>query len=196
LIAQADTRLHPTFSEAELIAGCRAADRKAQEHLFRTYYSDFLKVCLRYAADTQEANSMLSDAFFKIFTKASTYSGSGSFEGWMRQVVINTCLTAVRTRLSHRAVVMALPGENAELPEHPDRSAQNDAVSNMGYQELTRLIQGLPTVSRTVFNLYVFEGYSHREIAAQLGISEGTSHWHLSTARQWLKSKLQATRHG
>lgn len=184
-----------TFSEAQIIAGCRAGDRRAQENLFQAYYSDFRKVCLRYATDGQEAEAMLSDAFFKIFTKISGYTGAGSFEGWMRQIVVNTCLSAVRTRLGRRAVMVTMPEEDTAFDAAPHQT-HNEAVSSLGFEELMRLIQRLPTVSRAVFNLYIFDGFSHREIAERLGISEGTSHWHLSTARRWLQTQLQATRHG
>lgn len=179
-------------SEAHLIAGLRAADRRAQETLFRTYYSDFRKTCLRYATDEQEAEGMLSDAFFKIFTKIDGYSGAGSFEGWMRQIVVNTCLSAVRTRVGRRAVMVAMPEDDPGVDTLP---ASAEAVSKLAFDDLIRLIGRLPAASRAVFNLYIFDGYSHREIARELGISEGTSHWHLSTARRWLQTQLLATRH-
>jgi RNA polymerase sigma-70 factor (ECF subfamily) len=174
-----------TLSLTDLITACRAGDRKAQEQIFRSYYSDFLKICLRYAADAPAAEAALSDAFYKIFTKMDTYTGKGSFEGWMRQIVVNTCLSQIR---SNKDKEVALP-PSGEVPDG-NVHAMNDALSRIGIQELLRLIQSLPVTSRTVFNLYVFEGYSHKEIAGQLGISEGTSHWHLSSARQWLRSKI------
>ena len=176
----------------DLAARCRSADRKAQEHIFRTYYSDYLKICLRYAADRHAAELMLSDAFFRIFTKADSYQGTGSFEGWMRRIVVNTCLSHLRSAGNHAA--QPLPGgssgEDGHLVQTAALQSDNDALSRLGMQELIRLIQALPPVSRTVFNLYVFDGYTHKEIAASLGISEGTSQWHLSTARQWLRSKI------
>lgn len=181
-----------TPSEAHVITGLRAADRRAQESLFRTYHSDFRKTCLRYATDEQEAEGMLSDAFFKIFTKISGYSGAGSFEGWMRQIVVNTCLSAVRTRMGRRAVMVTMPEEDPAADALP---APADAISKLAFDDLIRLIGRLPAASRAVFNLYIFDGFSHREIARELGISEGTSHWHLSTARRWLQTQLLATRH-
>lgn len=172
----------------DLVARCRAADRKAQEHIFRTYYSDFLKICLRYANDRQGADAMLSDAFFKIFTKIDSFTGAGPFEAWMRRIVVNTCLTHFRNYGGNHD--KQLPDADSATTVNHGMQAPNEALSRLGIQELTHLIQSLPPMSRTVFNLYIFEGYSHKEIAVQLGISEGTSHWHVSTARQWLKSKL------
>lgn len=174
-----------TLSATDLITACRAGDRKAQEQIFRSYYSDFLKVCLRYAADVPAAEAALSDAFYKIFTKMNSYTGAGSFEGWMRRIVVNTCLSHLRIS---RDANLSLP-PSGELPDNGGHTL-NDALSRIGIQELMRLIQSLPATSRAVFNLYVFDGYSHKEIAGELGISEGTSHWHLSSARQWLRSKI------
>ena len=177
-----------------MLAGLRTGDRRAQESLFKSYHSDFRKTCLRYATDEQEAEGLLCDAFFKIFTKISSYSGTGNFEGWMRQIVVNTCLSAVRTRLGRRAVLVTMPEEEGALDGVS--KAAPDAVSKLSFDDLTRLIGRLPAASRAVFNLYIFDGYSHREIAKELGISEGTSHWHLSTARRWLQSQLTEIRHG
>jgi RNA polymerase sigma-70 factor (ECF subfamily) len=133
---------------------------------------------------------MLSDAFFKIFTKIDTYTGAGPFEAWMRRIVINTCLTHFRNYGGDSAA--PLPDADTVSRNNHHLQAPNDALSRIGIKELTSLIQNMPPMSRTVFNLYIFEGYSHKEIAAQLGISEGTSHWHVSSARQWLKSKITA----
>jgi RNA polymerase sigma factor (sigma-70 family) len=173
----------------DLVARCRASDRKAQEHIFRSYYSDYLKICLRYANDQPEAEAMLSDAFFKIFTKIDSYTGAGHFEGWMRRIVVNTCLTYYRNYNSSNSPA-PLPESDATPTNGHSLQTMNEALSNLGLQELTKLIQKLPPVSRTVFNLYVFDGFSHKEISSQLGISEGTSHWHLSNARKWLRSKI------
>ncbi len=172
----------------ELIAGCRTGDRKAQEQIFRTYHSDFLKVCLRFAADRSMADIMLNDAFFRIFTRIEQYKGEGSFHGWMRAIVVNTCLSELRKSDRHKEV--QLPGQDDGFNEHHTPHSYNDAMSRIGMNELIRLIQCLPATTRMVFNLFIFEGFSHREIAEQLGMSEGTSHWHVSNARNWLKAKI------
>ena len=170
----------------ELADRCARSDRSAQAALFHHFQSDFLKVCLRYASDEQDANAMLSDAFFKIFTRIETFKREGSFEGWMRRIVINTCLSHVRSAASNRSE----PVEDCGVYSNHLASA-NDAVSRLGLREIAALIRQLPPMSRAVFNLYVFEGYSHREISAELKMSEGTSHWHLSKARQWLQKKIK-----
>lgn len=174
---------------SQIVDRCKAGDRKAQEHIFRSYYSDFLKICLRYAANQPDAEAILSDAFFKIFTKTGSYTGAGPFEAWMRRIVVNTCLTYIRNNGSNNSYSPLPDTEISHINTH-NLQATNDALSRLGIRELTSLIQTLPPMSRTVFNLYVFEGYTHKEIAQQLGISEGTSHWHLNNARQWLKSKI------
>ncbi len=143
-------------------------------------------MCLRYASDEQAANSMLSDAFFKIFTRIDTYKREGSFEGWMRRIVVNTCLSHVRSTASRRSEPVEDCGVyGAHL------STSNEAISSLGIREIAGFIRQLPPMSRAVFNLYVFEGYSHKEISARLKMSEGTSHWHLSKARQWLQQKIK-----
>lgn len=174
----------------DIVARCRASDRKAQEQIFRTYYGDFLKICLRYANDQQDAEAILSDSFFKIFTKIDSYNGTGHFEAWMRRIVVNTCLTYFRNHNGAYSTT-SLSDTDTEPTNAPNLQSTNEAFSRLGMQELIKLIQLLPPMSRTVFNLYIFEGFSHKEIAAQLGITEGTSHWHLSSARQWLKKKIQ-----
>ncbi len=170
----------------ELADRCARSDRSAQAALFHHFQSDFLKVCLRYASDEQDANSMLSDAFFKIFTRIETYKREGSFEGWMLRIVVNTCLSHVRSAASKRSDLVE------DFAPYDSRMATaNQAISSLGIKEIAGLIRRLPPMSRAVFNLYVFDGYSHKEIAAELKMSEGTSHWHLSKARQWLQQKIK-----
>lgn len=129
---------------------------------------------------------MLSDAFFKIFTRIETFKKEGSFEGWMRRIVVNTCLSHVRSATSRRSdSVEDFSTLGTQM------ATSNDAISSLGLREIAALIRQLPPMSRAVFNLYVFEGYSHKEISAELKMSEGTSHWHLSKARQWLQQKIK-----
>jgi RNA polymerase sigma-70 factor (ECF subfamily) len=148
----------------------------------------FLKVCARYAKDMEDAEQLLNDGFLKIFNNIAKFSGQGSFEGWMRRVVVNTCLDYLRTKDLKQAMVMHV---NAVPPEDTVISVSNSGLENIEFKELVSLIQGLPVMTRTVFNLFVFEGYNHAEIAAQFKISEKTSQWHVHQARSLLQKKLK-----
>jgi RNA polymerase sigma factor (sigma-70 family) len=178
----------PAYSEQEIIAGCRDKNRTVQEHLYKIYYSMFLKVCARYAKDMEDAEQLLNDGFLKIFNNMQKYGGTGSFEGWMRRIMINTCLDYLRTKELKQSMIMHV---NALPPEDNAASVGNTGLENMEFKELVSLIQSLPAMTRTVFNLFVFEGYNHGEIAAQFKISEKTSQWHVHQARSLLQIKLK-----
>ncbi len=177
-----------TASLADLVTRCRAGDRKAQEQLFQSYYSDFLKLCLRYAPDVPSAEAALSDAFFKIFTKIDGYGGTGSFEGWMRRIVVTTCLSHLR---SSGAPADALPEADGDWLPVAGGHTPNEGPGRLSMQEALACIHTLPPMQRAVFNLYVFDGYAHREIAGMLGIGESTAQAHLSNARKTLRTLLQ-----
>jgi RNA polymerase sigma-70 factor (ECF subfamily) len=176
------------YTEQDIIAGCRKKDRTLQEHLYKMYYSVFLKVCVRYAKDMQDAEQLLNDGFLKIFNQVQNFKEQGSFAGWMRRIMVNTCLDYLRSSYSKETKIMhvnSVPAEDSNIP------IGNDALENLEFKELVTIIQSLPVMSRTVFNLFVFEGYNHGQIAAQLEISEGTSHWHLHHAREQLQKKIK-----
>ena len=177
----------PAYSVEEIITGCRKQNRAIQEHLYKIYYSMFLKVCARYAKNMLDGEQLLNDGFMKIFQSIDQFKNAGSFEGWMRRIMVNTCLDHLRNNgLQQDRTIQrnSIPAEESGL------SVTNDGLERMEFKELVRLIQALPTMTRTVFNLYVFEGLSHREIAEQLDISEGTSHWHVHQARSVLQKKI------
>ena len=177
----------PAYSEQDIIAGCRKKNRAVQEHLYKTYYSMFLKVCARYAKNMQDAEQLLNDGFLKIFTQIDKYGNMGSFEGWMKRVVVNTCLDYLRSTYLKEEMTMHV---NAVQPEETDLSVTNDGLKQIEFRELVGMIQVLPSMTRTVFNMFVFEGYNHKEISEQLDISEGTSHWHVHQARNMLQKKI------
>ncbi len=180
-------RLMPAYSEQEIIAGCRQRSRAIQEYLYRVYYSIFLKVCSRYAKDMQDAEQLLNDGFLKVFTQIDKFNNSGSFEGWMRRIVVNTCLDYLRSTALKEEMAMhvrAVPAEESDL------SVTNLGMESIEFKEMVQMIQSLPAMTRTVFNLFVFDGYNHKEISSQLDISEGTSHWHLHQARGLLQKKI------
>ena len=177
----------PAYSEQDIIAGCRKKNRAIQEHLYKIYYSLFLKVCARYARNMQDAEQLLNDGFLKIFTQIDKFANTGSFEGWMKRVVINTCLDYLRSTYLKEEMTMHV---NAIQPEETNLSVTNEGMEQIDFRELVKMIQTLPSMTRTVFNLFVFEGFNHKEISEQLEISEGTSHWHVHQARNVLQKKI------
>lgn len=128
---------------------------------------------------------MLNDAFFKIFTKMESYSGAGSFEGWMKRIVVNTVTDHLRRHIKDREVYHA-----AELPE--EVSVNENIIGRLSYKELLAVVHELPDMQRAVFNLHVFEELKHKDIAETLGISEVNSRWHLNDARKRLKEKINS----
>lgn len=140
-------------------------------------------VCLRYMGSREEAEDVLQEGFVTLFSKLDSYSGAGSFEGWARKIFVNTALMQLR-----RNDVLK---ESEDLEGAWDISSQDPTViQNIGYQELLEIIEGLPPGFRTVFNMYVIEGYSHKEIGEVLGISENTSRSQLQRARMMLQKKI------
>jgi len=182
----------PIFTEQELIARCKENDRIAQEHLYTKNCSLFLKLCARYAKDMHDAEQLMQDGFLKIFNNIGSYQGNGSFEGWMRRIVVNTCLDYLKSKYLKDSKQVHYP---AEIAENGARSTTNLALDKIAIKELLGIIQTLSPMSRTVFNLYAFEGYSHKEIAGMLEISEGTSQWHVNNARKNLQQKVNQYLH-
>jgi len=146
-------------------------------------------ICLRYASTRDEAKDLLQEGFIKVFDCLHQFKFEGSFEGWMKKVVVNNALQKIRSRLPLHAIV---PIDDVELME---AVGQQEVLSRLGIKELLQLVQGLPTTYRLVFNLYVFEGMKHKEISKMLGISEGTSKSNLHDARAILQKKLKEGLH-
>lgn len=178
----------PAYSEEEIIAGCRKKNRALQEHLYRTYYSTFLKVCARYAKSMQDAEQLLNDGFLKVFSQIDNFRNTGSFAGWMQRIMVNTCLDYLRSTALKEEMTMHV---KAIPPEETNLSVSNEGLESIEFKELVQIIQLLPSMTRTVFNLFVFDGYNHKEISEQLEISEGTSHWHVHQARSILQKKIK-----
>ena len=177
------------FTEQEMISGCHENNRMAQEELYRRYYSTFLKVCARYSKSMEDAEQVLNDGFLKIFTKISSFGNAGSFEGWMRRIMVNTCLDYLRSHELKTGMQMHVNTEKIE--ETYAGSSTNTGLGQIEFKELLNHIHALPTMTRTVFNLFVFEGMTHKQISELLPISEGTSHWHVHQARHQLQKKIK-----
>jgi RNA polymerase sigma factor (sigma-70 family) len=176
-----DFRIHRS-DEEELIKGCIRRDRSAQKRLYDTYSSKMYALCHRYVKDSMEAEDVLVMAFTKIFERIDQFRGEGNFEGWIRRVVVNEALTWLRRNKS-----MYLETDLEVADRQPDYHQLSD---HLEAEDLLRLIQELPSGYRIVFNLYAIDGYSHKEIAEQLGISENTSKSQLSRARTYLQKLL------
>jgi RNA polymerase sigma-70 factor (ECF subfamily) len=168
--------------DEELIHGCLRRDRTAQQLLYDRYSSKMYALCYRYVRDAMDAEDILVTAFTKIFERIDQYKGEGSFEGWIRRVMVNEALTFLRRNRS-----MYLETEIEEANREPDYQSLAD---HLEAEDLIKLIQELPTGYRLVFNMYAVDGYSHKEIAGQLGISENTSKSQLSRARTCLQKLL------
>ena len=167
---------------SDVIQRCLNEDRSAQNHLFRIYAPGFMSICQRYMKSIDLAEDVLTQAFFKIFTKISTYKGDGSFEGWMRRILVNECLMELRKRKNFS---ITIPLD--ELSTDPSVEFEDPLT----YEEILSLLHELPDGYRTVFNLYVIEGYKHREIAEKLGISINTSKSQLILARRKVQKLIK-----
>lgn len=170
-----------------LIRACVAGNRSCENKLYTKYAGKMMAVCLRYASCKEEAEDILQEGFIKVFTHIREFKKEGSFEGWVRKIMINTALEQYRRR-SHLYPLVSLD----EVTE--TSICKEEILSRITLKELIEMIQRLPPASRIVFNLYVFEGFKHREIAKRLGISEGTSKSNLSDARAMLQKKILNSR--
>jgi len=169
--------------EEALIAGCRQKDRKAQKQLFDQYAPKFLGVCFRYVKNREDAEDVLIQGLYKVLNNIDKYSGMGSFEGWMRKVIVNEALMFLRKQ---KRIVFTQNIEDVTPPAVPQK-----VEHQMAADEILALLDQLPDGYRTVFNLYVIEGYKHREIAEMLGISINTSKSQLILAKKRLQQLLE-----
>ncbi|WP_103863825.1 RNA polymerase sigma factor [Aquimarina sp. I32.4] len=168
----------------QLINKCKKKNAKAQEQLYRLYSSKLFAICLKYSNDSPSAEDTLQDAFITIFDKINQYKNQGSFEGWMKRITINTALQKYRKQRVFDII-------NEEQIEEVEIEVDEEQIS-LDY--LLKIIQQLPDRYRLVFNLYVLDGYSHKEVAKMLDISTGTSKSNLARARNILKEKLQTNK--
>lgn len=175
--------LENKYTIDDLIKRCRAGERKAQENLYKYFASKMLGVCFRYATDRMEAEDMLQNGFIKVFQKISDYRGAGSFEGWIRRIMVHSSIEFYR---KHHKMMQLVDLDDAAY----EPSINPLATADLAAKELMGLIQRLPPGYRIVFNLYAIEGYSHKEIAALTGITEGASKSQLSRARTVLKQQI------
>lgn len=179
-------------NQDEVIDGCIAGDRICQEAVYEAFYGKMMSVCLRYTRDSDEAKDILQEGFIKVFTKIEKFNRDGSFEGWVRRIVVNTAIDELRKKKNAKTVnesesdVLSNYGEEVEDPDEDE-----SIYSVIKPQHIVEAMQQLSPAYQAVFNLYVMENYSHQEIAEELGISVGTSKSNLSKAKQNLKKILE-----
>ena len=172
------------MTEKELIKRCCKNDPRAQQELYEKYAPKMYGVCLRYACNKEIAQDLMHDGFITVFSKISSFRGEGSFEGWLRRIFVNTALGYLcKTDIVGHAAEIETAGQFG--------SAEATAVEQMTEAELLRCIAKLPDGYRAVLNLFAIEGYSHKEIAAMLNISEGTSRSQYLRAKVFLQKLLQ-----
>lgn len=169
-----------------VLHGCLKKNREAQKKLYKHFFGYAMSICVRYSKDTEEAKEVLNDGFMKVFTKLEQYDPQKPFKGWLRRIMINTALDNYRHNL-----------KNYHMQDIDTVEVATDTFGveqQLNYEYLISLVQGLSPAYRTVFNLYVIDGYTHEEIAAILGISVGTSKSNLAKARINLREALNKSR--
>lgn len=174
------------MTETQLIAACKKGNRKAQRILYERYAAKMFGVCRRYIYNEADVEDTLLNAFYKVFANIHTFEDKGSFEGWIRRIVVNESLMFLRKKKRMSTLYIEMSDKEIEVPTAA--KAQEDLQE----ADILKLLDELPDGYRTVFNLYVIEGYKHREIADMLNISINTSKSQLIKARKMLRDLLQA----
>lgn len=168
----------------DIILGCKRGDRASQVKLYNALAPKMFAVCMRYMGDNSAAEDVLQDGFVTLFTKINTFSDSGSFEGWARKIFVNTALMSLRKNNALK--------NSEDLEEVKNLSSDEPTqVEDLGYKEIMKMVSSLPVGYRTVFNMYVVEGFSHNDIAEALGITSATSRSQLQRARMLLQEMIK-----
>ena len=167
----------------EILEGCKSKNRKSQKELYKLFFGFSMKICLRYAESKDEAIEVVNDGFLKVFNNIQRFDGSRPFQSWLSTIMINTSIDHYRARL--RRIKME------ELHNGHDSQDSESILSKLNYNDLIQLVQKLSISYRTVFNLFVIDGYNHEEISQMLSISVGTSKSNLFKARQQLREMIK-----
>ena len=176
------TGTYQGFTDQQIIEGCIKNDRACQQRLYNMLSAKMFAVCLRYANEYNSAQDLLQEGFIKVFKNIEKFRGEGSFEGWVRRIFVNTAIEHYRKQVN----MYAIHDTDTKQYEYFD----DNALENLKREDIVKTIQKLSDGYRTVFNLYVVEGYSHKEIGDMLGISEGTSKSQLARARYLLQKMI------
>ena len=181
-----------------LIDGCLKGDRRSQQAIHKMFYGKMKAVCMRYTRDSDQSNDVLQEGFLKVFNNLDKYTGVGTFEGWMRRIMVNLSIDRYR-RLKHDLVLLGEQNDienwGGETDEETEDSGENDEIYDITPEQIIDAMQQLTPAYRTVFNLYVYEDYTHQDIAEALGISVGTSKSNYAKAKKNMKKLLTKNLH-
>jgi RNA polymerase sigma-70 factor (ECF subfamily) len=181
-----------------LIDGCLKGDRRSQQAIHKMFYGKMKAVCMRYTRDSDQANDVLQEGFLKVFNNLDKYTGVGTFEGWMRRIMVNLSIDRYR-RLKHDLVLLGEQNDienwGGETDEETEDSGENDEIYDITPEQIIDAMQQLTPAYRTVFNLYVYEDYTHQDIAEALGISVGTSKSNYAKAKKNMRKLLTKNLH-
>ncbi len=181
------------LDEKVLVEQCLKQNRNAQKILYDKYYKTMIAVSVRYLKSEDDAFEVLNKAFLKVFAKLKQYKSEGSLEGWIKRIVIHTAIDSVRSNKAYRNKFILT--NEFELYGLPDDENISDSLPDnspaLTKEQIFELVKELPPATRIVFNLYVIDDFTHKQISGQLKISEGTSKWHLSNARKLLQEKFK-----
>ena len=174
----------------ELIYKCLQKDKRSEYQLYRTCFSMLMRICIRYTKNEDDAAAQLNAGFYKILTNLSSYDSTRSFDTWAKSIMINTIIDEFKMNKRFNQTMKPVDFIEFDTSMHPKN--MNEAEQNLNFNELLKIIQKLPEPEQTIFNLFVFDGFSHKEISKTIGVPESTSRWHLANARKFLQTKINA----
>ena len=172
-----------TLNPDTILEGCRRNDLLSQQQLYKLYYPDMIRICYRYAGDADGAGIIYNNAMLKIFKNIGNYTEEGKLSSWIKTIVIHCSIDFCKKKNIFKNAVPSIAEDLFVL--------EPDAFDKLSAREGQVIIAELPEATAAVFNLFIYEGYTHKQIAEILGISEGTSKWHVSEAKKQLKEKLK-----
>lgn len=173
---------------SEILESCKKDDRKAINLLYEYCFGLLMPVCFRYNKNEEDARASLNNGFLKILNGLKKVDEDINFNAWSKRIMVNTLIDEYRKNKKYNTQITK--SDNERELDYYSTGDRNEAESNLGYDNIMMLVRELPATTATVFNMYVIDGYNHREIGDKLDMSEGTSKWHLSTARKMLRDKL------
>lgn len=177
--------------DPELLARCKKNNRKAHNELYKLCFGFMMAICLRYASNREDAEALLNGAFLKVISNLEKYNPEIPFGSWVHRLTVNSIIDEFRKDKKRREHMTNVDFQDT-VPDHQPVDF-NEAAQALEAEALERMIQALPEMSRKVFNLYAIEGYSHKEIGEMLNMSDGTSKWHVSSARKALQAMIRST---